>query len=574
MKMNVLRALILPWLLLFVLIIAGIVADGVNYHFQYKYPAYIWYTLWVGVAVCFYANFQTLSKAGIWIAHSLPSALKNSPWGWILRAIVVAGIGYGFYLTGQMAWAPVIWHAVVIPGVFAICLFVILRSLMGPILIWCSRVAFSRFSAFLLSIPVFALVPITAIFLGNMIGNAYKASRPDFVMVPQAASAEAPVAAEDAASDVLDEKLEIPAKAELAMEFQAAAKSGKPCPEVNKAVQNALLPNGPEDVVYWAIAATKCSEMKSVVGLPKLAKIMTDHSSPQVKAAAIRMMLKFPKDDVKRIGYLIVKRISENESLEVIEAASVVLPKLGEDEAKWTTKRLTGLLDSSKASGIASKVLVHNLKKEDVVAEYVSANLGANSPASHRAISMVCALPKESRKMAEPHIESVVAAIKTGDAKDPAINALECLGEPGYAAIRQEVLTPKRLAKPIAARALAEMDQKSQEASNPTANLETANTCARDSDSEVRSWCTQTLGKIGAPALPQILDLLKSGDKDLRDAGTNALNYFRDPVAKQELVRVRAENSGWMANQKMLQLAKAVDNALLKIMSDETPAQQ
>jgi HEAT repeat protein len=571
MKMNVLRALVLPWLLLFVLIIAGIVVDGVNFHFQYRFPAYVWYALWVGVAFCFYANFQTLSKAGIWIAHSLPSTLKKSPWGWILRAVVMAGVAYGFYLTGQMPWAPVVWHAAVIPGVFAICLFVIVRSLMGPILIWCSRVAFSRFSAFLLSIPVFALVPITAIFLGNMIGTAYKASRPDFVMVPQVGGPAAPATADATASDVLVEKLEIPAKSELAIEFQTAAKSGKPCPEVNKAAQNALEPKGPEDVVYWAIAAIKCSEMKSVVGLPKLAKIMTDHSSPQVKAASIRMMMKFPKEDVKRIGYLIVKRISENESLDVIEAAAVVLPKLGEDEAKWTTKRLTGLLDSSKASGVASKVLVHNLKQEELVAEYVSKNLGANSPASRRAISMVCALPSESRKMAEPHIESIVAAIKTGDAKDPAINALECLGEPGYAAIRKEVITPNKLAKPIAARALAEMDQKSQE---PTANLETANTCARDKDAEVRSWCTQTLGKIGAPALPQILELLKSGDKDLRDAGTNALNYFRDPVAKQELVRVRAENSGWMANQKMLQLAKAVDTALIKIMSDETPAQQ
>lgn len=570
MKMNVLRALVLPWLLLFVLIIATIVVDGIKFAFLNQYPQYAWYALWVGGALCFYANFQTLSKAGIWIAHSLPSAVKKSQWGWIFRAFIVTGLGLVFFKMGQMPWIPVLWHALVIPVIFAICLFVIIYSLMGPILVWCSRVAFSRFSAFLLSIPVFALVPVTAIFLGTTILSAYKASRPDFVMVPVVAAAAAPSVLEGT-DDVSELQTEVPAKSELALEFEKAAKSGKPCAEQSKAIQNTLLPNEPEDVVYWAIQATKCTDMKSVVGLPKLAKIMTDHSNASVRAAAIRMMMKFPKDDVKRIGYLVVKRISENEPLEVIAAASVVLPRLGEEESKWTMKRLTALLDSSKASGVASKVLVKNLKREDLVAEYVSAHLGENSSASRRAISMICSLPKESRKIAEPHIESVVAAIKTGDAMDPAIDALECMGDSGYVAIRQEVTTPKRLEKPIAARALAEMDIKNQE---PTANLETAIACARDKDPDVRKWCSQTLGKIGAPALPQILDLLKSGDKDLRDSGTNALNFFKDPVAKQELVKVRAENSGWMANQKKLQLAQAVDKALLKIMSEESQQSQ
>jgi len=565
MKINVLRALVLPWLLLFVLIIGVIVADGMNFHFQHKYAPYVWYALWVGVATCFYANFATLSKAGIWIAHSLPSALKRSPWGWLFRAVLAGLIAFVFYMAGQTPWAPVIWHGAVVPGMAAICLFIVVRSIMGPILVWCSRVAFSRFSAFILSIPVFALVPITAIFLGNMVLTAYQASRPEFVMVPQKAAAEGEVPP-PAVAEEEQPKTEVVAKSEQAIEFQEAAQSGKSCQDVSKPVQAALVHNGPEDTVYWAIAAMKCIDIKSVVGLPKLAKIMTDHPSPQVRAASIRAMLKFPREDVKRIGYLIVKRISDKEPLEVIEAASVLLPKLGEEEAKWTMKRLTGLLDSDKTSAVASKVLVKNLKREDLVAEYVSANLGANSPASKRAISMICSLPKESRKMAEPHIESVVAAIKSGDQNDPAIDALECLGHPGFLAIRQEVIEPKRLEKHIAARALAEMDVKSEE---PEATLETAIKCARDKDSEVRKWCSQTLGKIGAPALPQILDLLRSSDKDLKESGTNALNFFKDPIAKQELVKVRAENSGWMANQKKLQIAQAVDKALAKIMSEE-----
>jgi len=564
--MNVLRALVFPWLLLFVLIIAAIVGDGVGFHIQDKFPSAGRIALGLGVVLCFYANFRTLSQAGIWLAHSIPSAVKKSPWGWIFRAGVVALVGYVFFLMGQMPWAPVLWHAAVVPLIFAICLFVILRSLMGPILVWCSRVAFSRFSAFVLSIPVFALVPVTAIFLGNMIFTAYQSTRPDFVIVPVAAETEGETSSETTAGAEAEEKAEIPAKSELALELQALAKSGKSCAEENKKVQNALTPNGPEDVVYWAIAATKCTDMKSVVGLPRLAKIMTDHPNALVRAASMRMMLKFPREDVKRIGYLIIKRISEHEPIEVIEAAAVLLPKLGEEEAKWTVKRLTALLDSPKASAVASKVLVKNLKREDLVASYVSSHLGENSPSNKRAISMICSLPKESRKMAEPHIESVVAAIKTGDATDPAIDALECLGNPGFLAIREEVREPKRLSKPIAARALAEMDVKAEA---PAENLETATACAHDKDAEVRKWCSQTLGKIGAPALPQILDLLKSNDKELREAGTNALNFFKDPEAKKELVKVRAENSGWMANNKKIQLAQAVDKALMKILSEE-----
>lgn len=569
--MNVLRALVLPWLFLFVVIIAAIVSDGMNFRFQQQYPHYVWYVLWVGVAVCLYANFATLSKAGIWIAYSLPSSLKNSPSAWILRGVLVALVAFGFYMAGQTPWAPVVWQAAVVPGISAICLFILIRSLMGPILVWCSRVAFSRFSAFVLSIPIFALVPITAIFLGNMIFNAYQASRPDFVMVPQKASAIEKTPREVAGSEVVENKFEVKAKDKLAMEFQEAVQSGKDCSDLHKEIQQALTPNGPENLVYWAVRATKCTEMKSVVGLPKLAKIMTDHPNALVRAAAIRAMMKFPHENVKRIGYLIVKRISEHEPLEVIEAASVALPKLGNEEALWTVKRLKNLLDSPKASGMASMVLVKNLKREDLVAEYVSGNLGSDdSPASKRAISMICSLPKESRKMAEPHIESIVAAIKTGEANDPAIDALECLGHPGFLAIRQELMAPHRLDKPIAARALAEMDVKTEA---PDATLKIAVTCARDGNSEVRRWCSQTLGKIGAAALPQILDLLKSSDKGLKEAGTNALNFFKDPIAKQELVKIRAENSGWMANQKKLQIAKAVDRALIKIISEETVGQ-
>jgi hypothetical protein len=223
------------------------------------------------------------------------------------------------------------------------------------------------------------------------------------------------------------------------------------------------------------------------------------------------------------------------------------------------------LLDNSKTSGIASKVLVHDLKRDDLVAEYVSTHLAEEGDARVRAITMICSLPAASRSVAEPNISHIVASVKTADSEDPAIVALECLGAAGFQAIRQEVVSPERLEKPVAARALAEISDKD----NPEA-LETANNCARDANPEVRGWCSQTLGKIGAPALPKILDLLKSSDRNLKASGNNALNFFDDPVAKQELVRVRAENSGWMANKQKLQVAKAVDKALIKIINDES----
>ena len=179
MKMKVLRFLVLPWVLLFSLVIAAMVITGVKFHLPDKFQAYFQYFLFVGVFLCLVSNFNTLSRAGIWLAHSLPSSLRRSPWGWFVRAFLAGAIAFGFYMIGQLSWIPLVWQAFVIPSVFAVALFIIVWSLMGPILTWSSQIAFSRFSAFVLGLPVFALVPITAIFLGQMIVTAYIASRPE-----------------------------------------------------------------------------------------------------------------------------------------------------------------------------------------------------------------------------------------------------------------------------------------------------------------------------------------------------------------------------------------------------------
>jgi hypothetical protein len=65
-----------------------------------------------------------------------------------------------------------------------------------------------------------------------------------------------------------------------------------------------------------------------------------------------------------------------------------------------------------------------------------------------------------------------------------------------------------------------------------------------------------------------ILDLLKSSDPGLKGAGQNALQYFDDATAKNELQKIRSDNSGWMANNKKLQIAKAVGLALAKMQDD------
>jgi len=567
MKINVIRNLILPWVVFFVLAVAAIVVVGSKFYIQPKEHPYYFLGVGLGILVCLVLNIRTLNQAGIWIAHSLPSSLRYNSRPWLLRAIAAAAVALIFFLVGQLSWMPLFWNAFVIPIVFSLTLFVGIWSLMGPILTWASKVAFSRVSAFIISLPVFALVPFTAAFLGHTIVKAYLDSRPELVVMHSLSEEPAPVAAAPVKVKEDSSKEMVPADSEQAKKFKELAEAGKPCYEETKEIQSALQPKGPEDVVFWAAKSVKCSEMKSVVALPRLVDIMVGHSSSKVRAAAIRAMPRFGYENVRRIAYLLVKRLSEKESPEVIEATAYVLARLSEDERKWATNRLKALLDNPNTSKVSAKVLISEMKRDDLVVEYISDSLSGVAGNRDRAVGMICLLPKAQRIVAEPHIQNVVASIKTGSEGDQAMEALSCLGRPGLQAIRQEVVQPQVLEKPVAARALAGMDVEIA----PEETLETADRCVRDDNEQVRKWCSQSLGKIGAPALPKILDLLKSKETTLKDAGRNALNFFDDPNAKSELEKVRADNSGWMANKKKLQIAEAVSTALLKI---ETESQQ
>lgn len=557
MKFNVLRSLILPWVLYFIVALTAFVVAGVKFQIQAKEDPLFPILMGVPALLCLILNLRTLQKAGIWITHGLPSTLRFSYRKWLgnaVLAVLVAAMTYGI---GTLSWIPLLWHAFVIPAVFALSLFVMVRSLIGPILKWSSNIAFGRTMVFLQSLPVLFLVPVTVIFLGETIVKAYYASRPDYVVTE---SPDVPV--ETAAAAPKPEESHIPeATSEKAIEFKRMVESGQSCQESNKDIQGGMNPNGPDDITYWAVRAVKCTELKSVVGLPRLVDVMTKHKNPVVRAAAIQAMTKFGTENVKRIAYLLVKRISENEKPEVIEAAAKVLERLGEDEKKWALNRLKNLMDEGGELGsAAAKVISNDMKREEIVAEYVATNLPGEPNARRRAVGMVCFISKANQAAIEPQIENIVATLTTGTKDDPGVKALDCLGPAGLQAIRREVIQPKHLKKVIAATALADMDLRGK----PDA-LVTIEACTVDEDEQVRRLCSQSLGKIGAPALPKILELLNSGDSAMSEAGKNALSFFDDPSAREELQQVRASNSGWTANNRKLQIAEAIDKALIKL---------
>lgn len=557
MKFNVLRYLIFPWAVYFVGALAAVIVAGVQFQIQAQEHPFFPLLMAAPALLCLLINIRTLKKAGIWITHGLPSSLRFSYRKWLGKAVLAVLVAGLFYGVGQMSWIPLFWHAFVVPLVFAVALFITVRSLMGPILKWSSNIAFGRTLVFLQSLPVFFLVPLTVTFLGENIVKAYYASRPDYVLSEESS----PTMVETVKAEVKEDPTTILASTEKALEFQKLADSGQSCHENNKEIQIGLDPKGPADEVFWAVKALKCTELKSVVALPKLVDLMTKHKEPLVRAAAIQAMPKFGTENVKRIGYLLVKRISETEKGPVIEAAAKVLERLGEDEKKWALNRLKNLMDSSsELSSEAAKVISRDMKREEIVAEFVAANLPGEPNARRRAVGMVCYISKANQAAIEPQIENIVATLTTGTKEDPGVKALDCLGPAGLQAIRREVIQPKHLKKVIAATALADMDLRGK----PDA-LVTIEACSLDDDEKVRQLCSQSLGKIGAPALPKILELLNSSDHALSETGRNALNFFDDPSAREELQKVRASNSGWTANNRKLQIAEAIDKALVRI---------
>jgi HEAT repeat protein len=556
MKFNVLRAILIPWTLLFFLSLGFFVAASLKF-FELNDPDLRSAVLYVGGIFCLFTNIGTLNKAGIWIADSLPYSIRRRSMNWFVRALIAVGVAGLFYVIGEAPWMPLFWQGFVIPAVFMICLFVIVRSMMGLILKKAAVVSFTRFFTVIMSLPLIYLVAMTSQFISQNFTNSYFASKPGIAPV-MAAAAVNPNDSEEKEDEVTGAKVP-EAVSKRAQEFQALAESGKPCSEQNSDIRGNLDTRVAEDIGYWAIKAVKCTDMKSIVILPRLADMMMKHKSPAVRAAAVQMMLKYNRDTVKPIAYLLIKYINEKVPKEVMVANASVLSKLGEEERTFAVSRLKSLLDSS-VSQIAAEILVQNMRRPELVTNYVSENLATAGEARERAVAMICLLPNKDRGVATPFIADVTATVKSGTADDPAVAALSCLGTDGLKAIRQEVENPLRLPRPLAAQTLAEMDLK-----NDKETLKTVEDCLKDSDEMVRKACSQSMGKIGKLALPKILDLLKSSENERKTAGQLALQSLSDPEAQEDLRRARAENSGWMANQRKLQVAKAVANALVRI---------
>lgn len=332
------------------------------------------------------------------------------------------------------------------------------------------------------------------------------------------------------------------------------------CSGYSKDIQLALNPTEDRQVVYWAIKAMSCTNIKSIVAIPRLMQIMTEHSDTKARVAAITALQGFNTDTVREVSYLLVKRVGDNEPPEVVEAAAKTLSLLGHDRTRWGTNRLKTLLESDSSSTAAARSLINDFGRTDLVEEYVALNLPGTYEARSRAVGMICLLPENRRSVAEPYLESIVQVVKTGDATDPAIKALKCLGKAGFDVVRAELSHPKHLDKAVAARALTEFSLSQL----PNA-AEVIKGCARDSNSDVRQWCSQSLGKLGSPALPDILEMLGSGNAEERKAGKTALQYFDDPKAKDQIREIIEKNSGWLANSKKLDLSKDFAKTLSRL---------
>lgn len=554
--------MILPWFVFFVLSIAGLVTVGLVLHTEPQNHLPSLYAMAAGVVVCLLFNISTLGKAGIWMAYSLPFQLRKSSRPWIMRAILALATASAFYFVSHAPWMPMIWQGAVVPAVFTLALFVALWHVLGPLLRWGSSMPFGRSLVFVLSLPLLASVPITAVFLGQNIFDAYQASQPDFLVISPDELIPQPVPPVEVSET--PSPTEAPTNPQ-ALELKALAESTGSCSEGSRLIQRGLDPSNSEEVAFWAIKALRCAEMRSVVALPRLVSLMQSHRSQLIRAEAISAMPLYGNEGLKQVSYLLIRRLSAQEPQAVIEAAATVMARLtDEDQRGAAIRRLTSLLDNPETGEVASNMLSQKYRRPEVVTEYVVENLNESSERKWQAVSMVCALEPSGRAIATERVSDIVKLVKTGLEDDPAIKALGCLGTPGTEAIRLEVASPQRLDPVVAAQAFASLEPKGS-----PQYLETAAQCARHKNEKIRALCSESLGRIGGAALPEIMELLESRDQRLKATGKNALEHFVDLDAKDELMKIREENSGWLANQRKIQLARAIDTALVKLEKKE-----
>lgn len=565
MKFHVLRSLIIPWFIFFLSAIAGLVALGLHFRIEPQFHPAAPLALAAGSILCLLLNLATLRKAGIWIAYALPISLRQTSRPWLLRAAMAIAIAVSFYLIGFASWMPMIWQGAVVPAIFTFALFTALWYVLGPLLRWCSTVPFSRTILFVLSIPLFMSVPVTALFLATTVFDAYQASQPNFYLALRPSPL--PESSTPSLATMTQESpVEITPAMQKASALRALAEGDKSCVEDSREIQRSLEPSMSEDIAYWATKAVSCSQMKAVVALPKLVGLMQGHSSHKVRAAAIESMPQFGTENVKRVTYLLIKRIGPNEPQEIIEASSTVFSRLPDPDRKMAINKLTSLMENNRTSELAAQILIQKFKQPEVVSQFVRDHLADDSRLRFQAISMICLLPQSERLSIEAHLPLIVSSIQTANAEDPAVKAIDCLGTAGRQALNKELEQPNELDRKTAAQAMSTLNL-----SQDPVILKTVAECARDQDPTVRKWCGQSLGRIGKSALPEIIDLLKSNRSELKSSGRMALESFQDEKAKDDLKRLRADHSGWLANQRKIQVARAIDSALNRMERETAP---
>jgi len=565
MKINVLRLLLLPWMSLFFLVMIAIVGMGSVEHLDVLTHPFFNPILGIAILVCIYLNFETVSKAGIWIAHGIPKIRRTISWRWLQETILASFFIYIVFRIGEYSWIPIYWQGFAIPILSFFGMLFLLRGLVSPILSWCSRRTFTRLAAMTLITPLLVVIPTSAIYLGRIVLSAYQVSRPEPIPI---------VALERSSNHKIDapllnsgvDKKDNPESnienpySEKAKKLQELAQAKHPCHEESASILSALSVKNSEEVAYWAIKALSCSDIKRIVSLTKLIDLMSQHHSENVRALAIRTIGRFPSDEVQKLGYLLIKRMTSKESPIVIEAATSVLSRQGPEEYLMTIHRMKDLLENPLLHQDIARIIMKTLKRDDILVDYVRDNLGATTDANLRAMGMICTLPNKDRIALETKIPQILKSLQTGDNQDPAKQALECLGNAGFIALENEIKKPQFINRELAARTLSAMDLHQSKTA-----LETFQGCLDSKSTEASKWCSQGLGKIGAPALPRIVDLLKSKDEKLKNFGEQALQNFDDPNAKEDLLKIRAENSGWTATQRNLKFAKVIDTALIRI---------
>ncbi len=563
MKINLLKRLLIFGGITFGSIVLVILTSSM----AIKSP--VWNShLFVPAMIIFYVGLliyfvMLLKSAGIWIAYSLPSRIKYDKWPWIKTALLASTTAGLALAATQIPWMPIVWRGFAVPAIFSICLFYFLWGVLGPILSKSSTLNFSRVFAFLFISPILALIPLTSFFVSHSLVTSYFKSYPgkfNYIVeaidgIPEELITEGTI---EKGPEYLDDNYAN--LTESLKVIRTAVLTNSLCLEKKKEVTKLLDKATSEDQLYWAIKGVRCAELPSVIAVPKLLALMYEHPKPLIRASAIMAIGRYSTNVVRNAAYLIIKRISSSEPPEVVEAAAMVLKKLGGNDEKLVASRLKNIMSPENSDKVGHLLITYFQGQEDV-GEFVNRNLvSTNQKAKTSAIKLICELENTYRPTSNESIQSVIQELKNKSQLSSTMKALSCLGEPGFLAIKQQVEQPNIISRDIALSVFNEIPDK-----DPQSSLETLKTCVNEPEERARYLCSKGIGQVGAMALPMILDLIKAENSRIREVGQVALSFIKDQSVMAQLKTLRDENSGWLSTSKNLKVAESIQIAIARI---------